>query len=97
MIVTEHDSKVIGYIHLSDYECTYFDSLKNILTLVVDKNYHRNGIGRKLIERAEDWAKENNSKGIRLISGEERISAHKFYSSLGYNLRKVQKNFIKSF
>lgn len=97
IFVAELDGKVVGYVHLSAYECIYFDSLKNVLALVVDENYRKQGVGRKLMEKAEEWAKETGSNGIRLVSGFNRTDAHQFYEHCGYTLRKEQKNFIKLF
>lgn len=95
IFVAELDSRIIGYVHLSAYECTYKESLKNLLTLVVDENFRNKGIGRRLMQKAEDWAKETGAKGIRLVSGFNRTEAHQFYQNCGYMLRKEQKNFIK--
>jgi predicted N-acetyltransferase YhbS len=97
IFVMEINEKVVGYIHLSNYECIYSDSLKNILALVVDEEYRKNGIGQKLIQKAEEWAKAEGSKGIRLVSGHNRVTAHQFYLNCGYSMRKEQKNFIKWF
>ena len=97
IFVAEFDGKVVGYIHLSDYEPIYFESLKNILALAVDENYRNKGIGRQLIQAGEAWAKETGSKGIRLSSGFSRTGAHQFYQHCGYTMRKEQKNFIKLF
>lgn len=97
IFVAEHEGKIVGYIHLSSYECTYCDSLKNIMALVVDEAYRKMGIGRGLIQTAEEWAKESGSGGIRLVSGYNRTIAHQFYLACGYVLRKEQKNFVKWF
>lgn len=97
IFVADHEGKVAGYIHLSSYECTYCDNLKNIMALVVDEAYRKMGIGRRLIQTAEEWAKGSGSKGIRLVSGYNRTTAHQFYLACGYVLRKEQKNFIKWF
>lgn len=88
---------VIGYIHASPYELLYCDSLINILGLVVDKEKRNIGIGKELIQSIEIWAKQNNYLGIRLVSGSDRVNAHKFYEHCGFTNRKEQKNFIKIF
>ncbi|MHB1485115.1 MAG: GNAT family N-acetyltransferase [Saccharofermentanales bacterium] len=93
--VAEVDRKVVGYIQLSAYECTYSESLKNILALVVSEEFRKMGIGRKLLQAAEEWAKESGSKGIRLVSSSYRTGAHQFYLNCGYTMRKEQKNFLK--
>ena len=91
------DDVVVGYIHGCDYECTYSDSLKNIMAIAVDETYRGKGIGKALLSAIEDWAKQCKCSGVRLVSGFDRVIAHEFYLSCGYIHRKQQKNFIKIF
>ncbi|MBQ7962368.1 MAG: GNAT family N-acetyltransferase [Clostridia bacterium] len=95
--VAECDNKVVGYIHLVNYDVIYADNFKNCLGLAVDIEYKRNGIGSALLNQAEIWAKENGAVGIRLCSGVEREKAHQFYQSQGYEVTKLQKNIKKIF
>jgi len=95
--VAEYDGIVVGYIHGSRYECTYSESFKNILALAVDEKYRGKSIGRDLLTEIEEWAKEDNCTGVRLVSGMNRVNAHKFYLHCGYMDRKDQKNFYKYF
>lgn len=91
------DETVVGYIHGSDYECTYSDSLKNIMAIAVDEVYCGKGVGKALLSVIEDWAEECGCYGVRLVSGFNRTDAHEFYLRCGYVNRKQQKNFIKIF
>lgn len=91
------DGKVVGYIQLSEYVCTYGPKLMNVMALVVDERIHGQGIGKSLLNHAEQWAKEARVKGIRLNSGVERTEAHKFYEHQGYIRVKNQVNFRKLF
>ncbi|MGN1182061.1 MAG: GNAT family N-acetyltransferase [Faecalibacillus sp.] len=95
--VAQIDDQIIGYIHVHDYDLIYQDHLKNILGIAVDKRYRHLGIGRSLLQKAEQWAKDTDAKGIRLVSGEERKEAHKFYQACGYQLKKKQCYFVKLF
>ena len=97
IFVAECDNKVVGYIHLVNYDVIYADNFKNCLGLAVDNDYKRIGIGSALLKQAEDWAKENGAAGIRLCSGVEREKAHQFYQSQGYEMTKLQKNIKKIF
>lgn len=97
ILVAYINNEVIGYIHGSQYELLYSDSLINILGFVVKESYRRMGIGRALIDKLEGFAKENRYSGIRLVSGIDRENAHRFYEENGYIYRKEQKNFIKLF
>jgi len=93
--VAEYDGIVVGYIHGSDYECTYSGPMKNILALAVDERYRGRGVGRDLLSEMEGWAKQDYAEGVRLTSGITRADAHKFYLHCGYIDRKDQKNFVK--
>jgi len=97
IFVAETENKVVGYIPLVNYDVIYADNFKNCLGLAVDNDYKRNGIGSALLKQAEIWAKENGAVGIRLCSGAERVNAHKFYESQGYEVTKLQKNLKKIF
>ena len=97
IFVAEANNKVVGYIHLVNYDVIYADNFKNCLGLAVDNDYKRNGIGSALLKQAEIWAKENGAVGIRLCSGVEREKAHQFYQSQGYEVTKLQKNIKKIF
>ncbi|MDW7658667.1 MAG: GNAT family N-acetyltransferase [Bacillota bacterium] len=99
ILVAEHlaTGRVAGYIHLCDYECTYSDSLKNILAIAVDPADQGRELGRRLLAAGEKWARDTGASGIRLVSGANRKDAHQFYLSCGYCLRKEQKNFVKLF
>jgi predicted N-acetyltransferase YhbS len=99
LMVAEHlpTGRVAGYIHLCDYECTYSDSLKNILAIAVGPTDQGRELGRRLLACGEKWARDTGAVGVRLVSGQNRTEAHQFYLSCGYSLRKMQKNFVKLF
>ncbi|WP_193580971.1 GNAT family N-acetyltransferase [Paenibacillus aceris] len=67
-----------------------------ISVIVVDVEEKRKGIGRILMEYAEDLAIKNQCKGTWLVTGHKRINeAHNFYKDLGYEDTGVR--FVKSF
>ncbi len=55
-----------------------------VAALAVKKEYQDKGIGSKLLEKAEEYAREIKALTIVLNSGLQRESAHKFYESRGY-------------
>lgn len=97
ILVAYINNNIIGYIHGSEYELLYSDSLINILVFVVKESYRKNGVGTALIDKLEEIAIEKKYSGIRLVSGIDREDAHRFYERNGYIYRKEQKNFIKLF
>ncbi len=95
ILVADIGHKVVGYIHLANYDVIYADNYKNCLGLAVDNDFKRMGIGSALLNQGKSWAKEKGATGIRLCSGIERENAHKFYLSQGFIENKIQKNFKK--
>ena len=96
VFVCELDGKVAGYIHVEHYDTLYFETMANILALSVKKKIQKLGVGKTLLLEAENWAKENGIKMMRLNSGINRTNAHGFYEHLGYVSEKDQKRFIKN-
>ena len=91
----ENTRKIIGFVHAQMYESFYSDLGLNILGLAVNPDFQGEGIGRKLMNKLEDYAVDNNISFIRLNSAMKREDAHNFYEYIGYTCDKVQKRFIK--
>ena len=93
----ENTGKIIGFVHAQMYESFYSDLGLNILGLAVNPDFQGRGIGRKLMNKLEEYAVDNNISFIRLNSAMKREDAHNFYEHIGYTCDKVQKRFIKVF
>ena len=94
IIAEEKEKGIVGTI------CVIIDArlaegiYAEIVSLVVAVNARRNGIGKGLIKKAEDWAKEKVHK-VRVRTNEVRNDAHLFYESQGYNQVKTQRIYSK--
>jgi predicted N-acetyltransferase YhbS len=67
-----------------------------ILGLVVSSSARRSGIGRRLIDEAERWAKHVGAEAVSVRSNTKRIEAHTFYPALGYKKIKTQAVYEKA-
>jgi GNAT superfamily N-acetyltransferase len=99
LYVYELNSIVIGLLGFRIRENLEENSrYGEISAIVVDTDYQNQGIGRQLIDFAEQLAKDLNCKGTWLVSGFGREEkAHQFYKSLGYNstgYRFVKRNIL---
>jgi len=67
-----------------------------IVSFVVDSNYRSMGIGKKLLEVGESWARSIGATRIGLNSGSrpERERAHRLYKNMGYVEKSI--GFAKS-
>jgi GNAT superfamily N-acetyltransferase len=66
-----------------------------IAGLVVDETARGGGIGRRLLEAAEQWARSHGCRAIRVRSNVVREGAHAFYVREGFREIKTQKVFEK--
>jgi len=55
-----------------------------VTALVVDANHRGRGIGRALMEAAEEWAAEQGCVLMEVTSNQRRADAHEFYEGIGY-------------
>ena len=95
-LVAEIEGRPVGWIHLGVVEYIETGAFAVINGLVVDSRDRGQGIGRLLLERAEDWAKERGVSIVRLWSTTSRERAHRFYERLGYTRIKTQYSFAKA-
>ncbi len=89
------ENKIIGYVHVNDYDVIYAPHMKNIMGIAVSSEYKRRGVGKALLKEVELWAKETGADSVRLVSGAQRTSAHEFYKACGYDGGRQQLNFRK--
>ncbi len=97
VFVYEQDGQVLGYIHGSPYTLLFSEPVVNVLGFVVKESHRNQGIGGKLIDRLEAWARDNGYFGMKLLTHPDRALAHKFYELRGYVFTKDQKNYMKKF
>jgi GNAT superfamily N-acetyltransferase len=87
---------ITGAIGVFVYRSFEVDPRAEVSGLVVDERYRSQGIGLRLLERAEEWAREKGCKTIGLRSNVIRGRAHAFYERHGYEHFKSQKSFRKA-
>ena len=52
--------------------------------VVVDPNYRGQGIGKKIMMKAMELARQNDCYKMMLSSNKSRVRAHEFYKKLGF-------------
>ncbi len=86
--------EIIGGITIDENIDTSYKNIKwenncfyTIHRLVVKHNRWGNGIGKNLMYFAEELAKKNNKKSLRLDTYFDNTIANSFYICLGYNFK----------
>ena len=77
---------LLGWVHV--YRCllVHTDPEAQIGGLVVDEAVRRSGAGHRLMQAAEQWAREHKCWAMYLRSNSIRKEAHRFYERIGYEI-----------
>lgn len=89
------DKNIIGWVHIYVCQLVVYDLMAEIGGLVVKEGYRDRGVGRFLMQRAEQWAREKGCKGIEVSSNILREGIQFFYERIGYNQVKTSRVFHK--
>lgn len=87
LFVAEVDGNVVGTVLLTVILSPIFGTQDFGLVeyFIVDQNYRRQGIGRKLTEHVIQVCRARKCTRIILLSNDHRKEAHAFYESMGFD------------
>ena len=92
--VAEYENRIVGWIGASQAIMIEVMPHCEINGLVIDERNRGRGIGKLLIDKVKQWAKEKGNDKLGLHCNIKRVEAHSFYQHLGFTELKQQKNFI---
>jgi len=95
-VVENAEGKIAGWIHVFLSITPYTDLVTEVGGLVINDADREQGIGRMLIQQAEQWAKSKQTTAVRIRSNVKRVESHIFYKAVGYEEIKKQVNYFKS-
>lgn len=86
----EENNKVVGCAFI-EIQKDYIRPRKIIYVtyVAVDKNLRGNGIGRLIMNCAEEVCRKEDCQAIEFTSADYRTEAHAFYEYLGYTKKKT--------
>ncbi len=90
------DTQILGMIGFTkNYSYEQNGIYVRVAALVAGSEFRQTGIGKKLMEAAENWAREIGADKILLNCGnrEERTIARAFYQKIGYQIKS--SGFVK--
>ena len=64
--------------------------------IVVNPEFRGRGVGRQLLERGIQWARENNLPGVMLETQDDNVPACTLYESCGFVLSGFDRNVYKA-
>jgi GNAT superfamily N-acetyltransferase len=84
VLVAEHRGELLGlctaYI---DMNSVRFGPRCWVEDLAVNPEHRSQGVGKVLLDRAKEWARERGASHLELDSGDARVDAHRFYEREG--------------
>jgi len=95
VFVAEINEKVVGWIHGAERELLVVDRIGEICGLVVAQAQRTGGVGRRLIEAVEQWARGRGLGQVSVRSNVARTESHPFYEKVGYTRQKTQHAYRK--
>lgn len=95
IVALDSNAAVVGWIHVQALSSLEADQRAEIWGLVVADSVRGFGVGRLLVEGAEEWAVKRGLDIMGVRSNTLRVEAHAFYEHLGYEVVKTQKAFRK--
>ena len=95
-VAESEEGEVIGYIHVFKTKRPFIESFAELGGLVIKEGFRGEGLGKILLGRSEEWARESGCHEMRIRSNVIRERAHPFYLDQGYLVNKHQMIFIKN-
>jgi len=93
--VPADDSRIDGYISVERRLVLQVDEHVEITGLVVDSAARRSGLGRALVNAAEQWALQHGLHTVVVRSNVVRPESHPFYEGIGYQRTKTSHTYRK--
>jgi GNAT superfamily N-acetyltransferase len=90
-IAVDSSGDSCGYIHLVMYTDYYTgESHAHVTDIVVTKEAEGTGVGKLLLQKADEWAREKNARWITLNVFGENNRARQVYEKAGYQLEWIK-------
>jgi GNAT superfamily N-acetyltransferase len=95
VVFVAETAEVVGWIHAGQQEILEVGTLCEIWGLVVADGQRGKGVGRRLIEAVEDWARQRGLTDVSVRSNVIRPESHPFYERIGFARNKTQHAYRK--
>lgn len=94
-IFVAETTEPVGWIHGAEHELLEVSRHCEIWGLVVAKGQRGLGVGRRLVDAVEQWARGRGLTEISVRSNVIRPESHPFYERVGYTRYKTQHAYRK--
>ena|ERR1017187_7551340 len=95
VLVAVLEDKIAGWLQAHGSEVLESGFRAEIVGLIVGESCRRRGVGRRLVQRAEQWAIAIGAEAVVVRSNTKRVESHNFYPALGFCASKTQAVYRK--
>jgi ribosomal protein S18 acetylase RimI-like enzyme len=88
-LFNDEQGRAVGYLSVMDFD----ENTMEVLNLGTDPDVQGKGYGKKMMEYAEQLAKEGGKNKIRLVTNVKNNQAVGFYKAIGYSIIKEAENY----
>jgi hypothetical protein len=99
MLAADGAGAVLGLVSVTSHAALHTGGpIAYVMALVVASEARGRGVGRALLDGAEQWARKRGCERLSLTSAERRAEAHLFYPQCGlpYTGRRYSKQLTSS-
>lgn len=95
VFVAEDEGELLGWVEAAEHNILVAGGVCEICGLVVAEGRRARGVGRRLMQAAEEWARGRGLNQVTLRSNVVRPESHAFYERIGYSRFKTQHAYRK--
>lgn len=95
LVAADEQDVPVGWLHVELKRTLISPLSAQVMGLVVDESARSLGIGARLLEQGEAWAREHGCSLMLVGTRVTRERAHRFYRRHGYELLKTSHFFEK--
>jgi GNAT superfamily N-acetyltransferase len=93
--VASSGQRIMGWMHVERRISLEGGERAELMGLIVEPTVRRRGIGRRLVDMAENWVLAKGLAQLTVRSNTARVLSHPFYEALGYQRAKTQHVYVK--
>lgn len=90
--VSAMDEVAVGFLYVQYYA---WNQLCQIHGLAVDPDFQRQGIAAALVQRAEEFARSKQARGIYVDTPTSNTGGRRFYEAIGYQLGYIMPRYYE--